>query len=239
MEGYGQFCPVAKAAEVLDQRWTLLVLRELLLGSQHFNEIRRGVPKMSPTLLSRRLRDLVRIGVVAHTPDGRYVLTPAGAELTDVIEGLGRWGTRWMPELGDPDLDPHLLMWDVRRRVDMASLPTGRTVVHIVLDDLPRGAGREWWLVMTRDGTDVCDFDPGYDVAVRIDSDLRTMTRIWRGDVSWNAALAAGSLQVSGAERNRRALRRWLQLSAFATVPRPTATSVPARTLEAAAVPVG
>src|SRR4051794_35768137 len=113
---YGQFCPVAKAMELLDERWTLLVIRELMTGSERFNELRRGVPRMSPTLLSRRLQQLTRVGVIERRTDGddvRYVLTEAGAELRPVVEALGTWGIRWIGELGDRDLDPKLLLWDM------------------------------------------------------------------------------------------------------------------------------
>jgi len=215
---YGQFCPVAKAAELVDQRWMLLVLRELMCGSERFNDIRRGVPKMSPTLLSRRLRDLVRAGVVEHS-DGRYRLTPAGEELRPVVEALGQWGTRWITELGDPDLDPHLLVWDMHRRVSLPDLPTGRTVLQLRFPDVS-GDAREWWLVMTRDGVDVCDADPGFEVAVRLECPLRTMTRVWRGDRGWEAAQRSGDLTLAGPEHLRRRVPDWLQLSVFAGTPR-------------------
>ena len=128
MTGYGQFCPVAKTMEVLDERWTVLIVRELLLGSHHFNELRRGVPRMSPALLSKRLRDLSRLGIVLRQEEGgrvRYELTPAGRELAPVVMALGEWGVRWMVTLGDEDLDPHLLMWDVRRNMALDALPEG------------------------------------------------------------------------------------------------------------------
>ena len=126
MSSYGQFCPVAKAMEVLDERWTLLVVRELLAGSTHFNELRRGNPKMSPALLSKRLRSLERAGVVRRdVEDGRtsYHLTDCGLELRPVVEGLGAWGIRWIGELGEDDLDPHLLLWDIRRTVPVDRWP--------------------------------------------------------------------------------------------------------------------
>jgi DNA-binding HxlR family transcriptional regulator len=118
---YHQFCPVAKAMELLDERWTLLVIRELVMGSRRFNDLRRGLPRMSPTLLSTRLQQLVRAGVVVRRPDGsqvEYVLTQAGHELRPVVEALGAWGTRWIGHLGDEDLDPKLLLWDMHRSVD-------------------------------------------------------------------------------------------------------------------------
>ncbi|GAA1018314.1 HxlR family transcriptional regulator [Acrocarpospora pleiomorpha] len=220
MTGYGQFCPVAKAAELLDQRWMLLVVRELMAGSQHFNEIRRGVPKMSPTLLSRRLRELVQAGVAEQTEDKRYVLTPAGKELGPVVDALGAWGTRWVPELGDPDLDPHLLLWDMHRSVDLTALPPGRTVVHVVFPEVIPDV-RRWWLVMTRDGTEICDFDPGYDVAVTVETSLLEMSRIWRGDVGWEQSQRSGALRLRGMASACRDLSRWLQLSRYAPTPRP------------------
>ncbi len=149
MSGYGQFCPVAKAMELLDERWTMLVVRELLLGSAHFNELRRGVPKMSPALLSKRLKTLTRAGVIERAEvDGRtaYSLTPCGKELTDVVESLGAWGVRWIGELGDEDLDPHLLMWDIRRTIPIEAWPRTRTTIAFHLTGCRRRRhGGGWW----------------------------------------------------------------------------------------------
>ncbi len=149
---YHQFCPVAKAMEQLDERWTLLVIRELLAGSRHFNDLRRGLPRMSPTLLSKRLNQLVAGGVVERRRDGREVLyapTRAGEELRPAIELLGAWGMRWTGVLGDVDLDPKLLMWDLHRNVDRALVPPGTTVVRFDFTDLMARQGR-WWIVLTR-----------------------------------------------------------------------------------------
>ena len=150
---YGQFCPVAKAMELLDERWTLLVVRELMLGSRHFNALRRGVPRMSPALLSKRLHTLVRAGVVERREDGNrvsYRLTEAGRELEPIVEAVGRWGVRWVPELGDEDLDPHLLMWDIHRNVDTRGGP--RRAHGHRLRASRRGAARRggWWIVVDR-----------------------------------------------------------------------------------------
>lgn len=187
MSGYGQFCPMSKAMELLDEWWTLLVVRELLLGSRHFNDLRRGVPKMSPALLSKRLKSLTRAGVVERVEiDGRtsYSLTPCGQELGEVVDALGRWGLRWIGELGEDDLDPHLLMWDMRRTVAIEAWPRSRTTVAFHLDGVAPKASR-WWMVVADGGVDVCDFDPGYDVAGTVATSLLTLTRIWRGDVGW------------------------------------------------------
>jgi DNA-binding HxlR family transcriptional regulator len=223
MGAYGQFCPVAKAMELLDERWTMLVVRELLEGSRHFNALRRGLPRMSPALLSTRLRTLVRAGVVERYEDGNrvgYALTPAGKELGPIVEALGRWGIRWIPELGDEDLDPHLLMWDIHRNVDLAAVPPGRTILRFSFDDVP-AAARDWWLVITTDGVDLCDFDPGGLVAATVETGLRTLTMVWRGDLGWSQALRSEDLRLHGPARVRRAVPSWLKLSAFARIPRP------------------
>lgn len=229
MKSYGQFCPVAKAAELLDERWTLLVLRELFAGSSHFNELRRGVPRMSPSLLSKRLKALVRAGVLERYADGDtvvYRLTPAGEELRPLIDALGAWGIRWIGELGDADYDPHLLLWDMHRRADPAALPPVRTVVHIRFAGLPADT-HDWWLVLTPDGVvDVCDDDPGFGDDVLVDSQLSTLVRVWRGDLEWHQALRTGDIQLHGPAQLRRALPTWFQLSTFAWVTRPA----PART---------
>lgn len=223
MAGYGQFCPVAKAMELLDERWTMLVVRELLLGSSHFNELRRGVPKMSPALLSKRLKTLARAGVVDRTEvDGRtvYSLTAAGKELAEVVDLLGAWGVRWIGELGEEDLDPHLLMWDMRRTVPIDSWPRTRTAVAFHLGGVPAKVSR-WWLVVADGEADICDADPGFEVTGTVETDLRTLTRIWRGDIGWSQALLDGSVAVSGPADVRRAIPSWIGQSASAAVPRP------------------
>ncbi|HZD65678.1 MAG TPA: helix-turn-helix domain-containing protein, partial [Acidimicrobiales bacterium] len=210
MTTYGQFCPVAKAMELLDERWTLLVVRELLMGSRHFNDVRRGVPRMSPALLSKRLHRLAQAGVVERRHHGGrvvYLLTEAGEELRPVVEALGRWGARWIPELGDADLDPHLLMWDLRRSLDLDAMPDGRTVVRFQFLEVPREAARWWWLVVDQEGTDVCDTDPGHPVTVTVVTPLRTLVDLWRGEASWAEATARG-LHIEGPEWARRALPR-------------------------------
>ncbi len=219
---YYQFCPVSKAMELLDERWTLLVVRELGCGSRRFNELRRGLPRMSPALLSKRLAQLVRAGIAERRVQGsevHYALTPAGEELRPVVEALGAWGVRWVGHLGDEDLDPQLLLWDMHRNVDRSAVPAGRTVVRFHFPDAPARA-RFWWLVITPDDVDVCDADPGHEVAVEVTGALRTLTEVWRGDVSWSEALAAGTLGVRGSEALRRALPTWFT-SVFASVPRP------------------
>ena len=215
MSTYGQFCPVAKAMELLDERWTMLVIRELLLGSTRFNDLRRGVPKMSPALLSKRLRELERAGLVERDASGGYQPTESLRELWPVVEHLGLWGLKWIGDLGEEDLDPHLLLWDMRRTIPLRAWPRTRTVLHFSFADV-EPKQRNWWLVVTGDDADVCDVDPGHDVAATVRLDLRTLTRLWRGDESWTAVLRAGRVDVDGPPTVRRALPDWLGMSSLA-----------------------
>jgi DNA-binding HxlR family transcriptional regulator len=223
MPSYGQFCPVAKAMEVLDERWTLLIVRELLLGSTHFNELRRGVPKMSPALLSKRLRALERAGVLERSEvNGRssYALTESGLELRPIVDALGSWGVRWVGEMGQEDLDPHLLLWDIRRTVPVEKWPRARTVIAFSFDDVSVKA-RDWWLCVNGDDVDVCDYDPGYDVTANVQTSLRTLTAIWRGDVSWTQAIRSGEVRISGLAAVRRQVPELIGQSLLSAVPRP------------------
>ncbi len=223
MSTYGQFCPIAKAMELLDERWTLLVVSELLRGSTHFNDLRRGLPRMSPALLSKRLKSLSRAGVVERIEaDGRtsYALTPCGQELAGVVGALGAWGIRWIGELGDTDLDPHLLMWDIRRTISVDAWPRARTVLEFNLFGVDPKAAR-WWLMVSEGEPDVCDFDPGYEVAATVEASLLTLTQIWRGDESWSHAVRDGSVTIHGNAYARRAVPEWLGQSLAAAVPRP------------------
>jgi DNA-binding HxlR family transcriptional regulator len=220
---YHQFCPVAKAMELLDERWTMLIMRELLYGGRRFVELRRGLPTMSPSLLSKRLQQLVRAGLVVREEIPGTVCyrpTEAAEELRPILEALGAWGVRWVGELGDADLDPGLLMWDFHRIVDPELLPTQRTVVEFTFTDVP-AKSRHWWMVLTKDDVDVCDFDPGHRVAVQVTSELRRMVEIWRGDLRWDTAVRTGQVTLSGSAPDRRAVPRWFAPSRFAAVPRP------------------
>lgn len=218
MTSYGQFCPVAKAMEVLDERWTLLIVREMLLGSRHYNDLRRGVPKMSPALLSKRLRSLERVGVVRREAAGghtSYTLTQAGEELRPLVESLSSWGMRWIGDLGDEDLDPHLLMWDMQRTMPLAEWPRSRTTLAVRLVD-GAGTATHWWIVASGDRLEICDFDPGYDVSATLAGDLRTMVRVWRGELSWETAMRRGDLTVTGPAEARQSVPRWVGTSVFA-----------------------
>lgn len=211
---YGQFCPLAKAMEILDERWTLLVVRELLLGSRRFNEIRRGVPRMSPALLAKRLRTLERHGVVVHTEAG-YELTECGRDLHAAITSLGVWGLRWVTDLGQEDLDPQLLMWDIKRTLPVARWPVEPTCVAVVFTDLVQRNAR-WWVVVTHGVSDCCDFDPGVEPCATIRAPLPLLTAVWRGDLTWAEVLRRRALRIDAVAEVRGAIPEWFGQSRMA-----------------------
>jgi len=223
--GYSQFCPVAMAAEVLGARWTLLLLRELISGSTRFNDLRRGVPRMSPALLSKRLKELEAAGLVARTPvSGEpgafdYRLTEAGRELKPVIEAIGCWGQRWIDiEASLQKLDPNLLMWDMRRNINPTPMPPRRNTIQIIFADLPESR-KNWWLVVAPDQeVDLCSVDPGFDVDLYLSTDLRTMTEIWMGYTAIGRAKDQGRLHITGDRQLESAVDSWMGLSPFARV---------------------
>lgn len=217
---YGQFCPVSMASEVLCTRWTPLVLRELLCGSTRFNDIRRGVPKMSPTLLSKRLKELEQAGVLRIEPSGRgtqeYRLTEAGEELRPLVIGLGNWGQRWIESrLSLRNLDPSLLMWDMRRNFEPDPRPETRCTVQFQYPELAEKE-RDWWLVVEKDGIDLCKIDPGYEVDILVTADLRAMTAVWMGLSKLSREIDAGTVRIDATPALERRLRTWLKLSVFA-----------------------
>jgi len=211
MKGYSQFCPVAKAAEIITMRWTPLVLRELMCGGKRFSDLRRGLRQMSPSLLSKRLKELEHHGIVERLTvegetAGHYTLTESGHQLRPVIEALGAWGHRWSrSQVGDEDLDAGLLMWDMRRRLSCNGLPVKRLVVHFEMMDAP-AAQRRWWLVFD-DEVDLCLQNPGYDVDVEVTSDLRTMVDVWLGHTDTRAALRSQTMELTGNRANVRAFK--------------------------------
>jgi DNA-binding HxlR family transcriptional regulator len=219
--GYGQFCPVAMAAELLCTRWTMLVLRELAAGTTRFGDLRRGVVRMSPTLLSQRLKELEQAGIIERRrlPGERgvyeYHMTPAGRDLRPVIEAMGRWGQRWIgarESLGN--LDPSLLMWDMRRNLDVSQLPRCRSVIRFKFPE-QRVSWRNWWLVVEPDGkVELCSIDPGFAADFAVSTDLRTLTAIWMG-VS-TVEQVRDRLKMTGSGEVAARMQRWLGLSPFA-----------------------
>jgi DNA-binding HxlR family transcriptional regulator len=222
---YKQFCPVAMAAEILCARWTLIILRELAVGSTRFNELRRGAPRISPALLSKRLKDLESAGVVSRSlvpgEPGvyEYQLTDAGEELRPVIEAVGNWGQRWIEKKASlVNLDANLLMWDMRRNIDPRPMPRRRSTIQVIFNDLHE-TQRNWWLIVEPgENADLCSVDPGFDVDLYLSTDLRTMTEIWMGYLAIPRAKEKGKLNVTGNRQLEKYLSSWLILSRFAKV---------------------
>jgi DNA-binding HxlR family transcriptional regulator len=223
MKSYGQFCPVAKAAELFCERWTPLIVRDLAVGASRFSELQRGVPLMSPTLLSRRLKQLEAEGVVERrrSPGGKswtYHLTGSGREFVPLIEALGVWGQRWSRrQLAAGEVDLGLLIWSLERSVDGAAFGAPRGVVRLELADQP-AAKRLWWFVHQDGGCELCLEDPGFEVDLYLACSLVTMIRIVRGDLALERAIE-GRLEVIGTAQARRALRPWLNLSPLTAIP--------------------
>lgn len=222
-QSYRQFCPVAMAAEVLCTRWTVVLLREMVAGSTRFNDLRRGVPRMSPALLSQRLKDLEAAGIVrrAAAPGEHgvfeYQLTDAGQELAPLVDAFGVWGQRWVTtEVSMQNLDAQLLMWDMRRSLNLEPLPRRRWVIQFRYPERP-AKERSWWLIVAPDmPVDLCSVDPGFDVDLYVTSDLRTMSEIWMGLQTVQTAVANQRLVLTGDRGLTTDMQTWLGLSSFA-----------------------
>lgn len=231
MKGYGQFCPVAKAAEILNERWTLLVIRDLLGGSRRFNDLRRGVPLMSSSLLSQRLKSLERAGIVercdrANGRGSEYHLTPAGEELHYIVMAFGEWGQRWVrSRVEELDLDAGLLMWDMRGLIDAGSFPNHLTTIQFEYPDTAR-TKRFWWLVVQDGEIELCLTDPGFPVDLFILTDLGTMTQVWMGDISLREAQSREIIELQGDKDLILNMPIWLARSKFASIERPTARAI-------------
>ncbi|HKE42922.1 MAG TPA: helix-turn-helix domain-containing protein [Steroidobacteraceae bacterium] len=222
--GYGQYCPLALAAEVLCERWTLLVISRVIDGCAQFNEIHRGVPRISPSLLSQRLRELERAGLIERSParKGRpstYRVTEAGRELAPIIENIAVWGQRWSRDMRYDDLDPAFLLWSMHVRMDVARMPQRRTVLQFEFSGAPREC-RRFWLVSDGGAIDMCLKDPGYEVDVAVRADLRLFIEAWRGIRDLRAEIRAGRIELIGPSALRKQLPDWFQLSSLAPFPR-------------------
>ncbi|WP_157020118.1 winged helix-turn-helix transcriptional regulator [Mesorhizobium xinjiangense] len=212
--GYGQFCPIAMASEILCSRWTTLLIREFLYGSTRFNELRRGVPRMSPALLSKRLKELQRAGViVTYTNAGgvtEYRLSPAGEELGPIVMGIGDWGQRWVEsDMSLRNLDPSLLMWDMRRKLDIDLTGRRRCTIHFLYPELPEGQ-MSWWIALDGGDIELCYVDPGFDIDLQVTSSLRTMTAIWMGILAAGREIDHGHVALDGDRVLAGAVRKWL-----------------------------
>jgi DNA-binding HxlR family transcriptional regulator len=226
MTTYGQFCPVALGAEIFAERWTPLILRELLSGGRRFSDIHRGVPRISRNLITQRLHALQRSGIIEQRPaqDGHqeYHLTLGGRELGAVIEALGTWGYTWAcKDLRDEHLDPDFLMWTLKKMIRVDKLPDQRVVL---LFRFHRYSDRLYWLVLQRPDVDLCVFDPGYEVSLEIEAPVEALARVCLGQLAVLQAMRDGTVEVHGAPQYRKALSSWLGVTHFAATAKTSAT---------------
>lgn len=218
MPDYQQFCPVSLAADIFCTRWTALILRDLLSGSSRFNELQHGVPRISPALLTKRLRDMETAGLVVREGNVNpvYRLTEAGRDLAPAVYALGRWGIKWLdPELSLERLDVQMLMWLMSRGFDPQPPPPSRTVVEFNYPELtPRY--RRFWLIVDPSAVDLCATNPGYEIDLYVRSDLRSMTAIWMGVADARREIEAGRVELTGSPATERLFVAWLGRSPMA-----------------------
>jgi DNA-binding HxlR family transcriptional regulator/putative sterol carrier protein len=210
--GYGQYCPISRALDVLGERWSLLILRDMLVGTTRFNDLCRGLPRLSRSLLAKRLRQFERAGIVERLGN-EYVLTDAGRGLEPIVFGLGEWGARWT--FGDPspeELDPDLLVWWMHQRLDTSPLPGKRHVLHVRFTDDPS----RYWIVIERGVPSVCLTEPGFDVDVTVTADLATLYEVWLGRLPVRDAVKQGRLEFEGPTALTRRMTTVFQLSPIA-----------------------
>lgn len=213
---YGQYCPLAHALEVVGERWTLLIIRDMMSGTKHFNDLERGLPGISRGLLAKRLRQLEDAGLVEKRfSDGRksteYALTEAGHALEDVLLALLNWGTQWV--FGDPrpdELDSGLLMWWIHKRVNAEAIPGGRVVVQF---NFYGAEAATYWLVLTAEEVNLCLTDPGFELNVLVTADVAAFFKVWLGRVSFQEALDAEQIRVEGIPKMTRTFPHWFALS--------------------------
>lgn len=209
MRPYAQYCPIAKTAEIIGDRWSILILRDLLVGAHHFNDLARGLPGISRNLLAKRLRHLQASGLVSKF-DGGYELTPAGLDLRPLVFGMAEWGARWaFPDPQPADLDPDLLVWWIHGQIDQNVAPGARVVVEIEFLDCKA----RYWLVLEADDVSVCLTDPGFEIDLLLRSNLRTMYLVWLGRREIGSALRAGEIELEGDTALAGAFVGWLRLS--------------------------
>ncbi len=222
MADYGQFCPVAKAADIIGERWTVLILRELLLGTTRYNDLQRGLSRISPTLLSKRLKGLEEKGLVLRKrPPGQrtheYFLTACGRELAPLIDTLAVWGMRWARgQLADSELDVEFLMRDLQRRLQTDQLPDGETVLCFTFSELEQH--KSWWLLVREGETDLCTENPGKEVDLYISTGVRELVAVWRGDLDMKKAVRNKQIRTHGNSHLARTMPDWLGICLYADI---------------------
>lgn len=221
---YGQFCPIAKATEILGEKWTFLIVRELIMGARRFNELQRGLGDISPALLTARLKSLEQQGLVARKKASgqrsyEYWPTKACAELLPVLVSLGQWGLQYARHnIVDADLDVELLMLYLERSIDPEQLIGDQNIIQFKFRDLTQQ--QDWWLLVQDSKVDLCITDPGKDVDVYFHCTVRTMHDVWMGDCTYRDAIRNGDMTVEGEPALVRNIASWLRPSVFADAPR-------------------
>ncbi len=223
MKGYGQFCPIAKAAEIVAEKWSIIIIREVLSGSKTFNALRNGIPLISPTLLSKRLVELEDAQIIKKVETGKlkpkyhYLPDEAALDLGPILMKLGDWGNKWaVSKLQKEDYDPRLLMWDISRTIDLSYFDEkGHYVVRFDFQGISRSLSR-WWLVINREEVDICLKDPGHEVMLYIKVPIKVMTQIWMGWLSLSQAKSDGLIEFDGLNRDVRFFSKWFNLNVFA-----------------------
>jgi DNA-binding HxlR family transcriptional regulator len=218
--GYGQYCPLSLAAELLCERWTLLIVSRIIDGCTQFNSIHRGLPRIAPAMLAKRLDELERAGIITRPSVTRgtprtYHLTEAGTALEPIVMQMAVWGQHWARDMRREDLDPGFLAWSMHTRMDTERLPPGRTVIQFEFSGAPSDC-RHFWLVAQDQKVDMCVKDPGYEVDVLVRSDLQRFVEAWRGFRNLRAEIRSGNIEVIGARALVRQFPDWLRLSMLA-----------------------
>lgn len=222
MKTYGDFCPISKASEIFAQRWTPLILRELGAGSHRFSELQQGVPRIPRSLLSQRLNELEDAGVIDRRMDAggkrpEYHLTASGQEFVGIVMALGEWGQRWAnQDIGPADVDPDLLMWDMRRRINLDNLPAQRVALQF---DFQGVRQQSFWLVLEREEPSVCMFDPGFEIDMIVTADTVTLHKVWMGRVTMEDAIRQELITLDGPRKLTKAFPSWFALNVFAPIP--------------------
>ena len=220
MEKYYQFCPIAKAAEILCEKWVILILRELMMGSTRFGQLRHGLPKISPSILSKRLKMLEEQGIILRSKKSgnsgyEYHLTESGEELRSIVLGFGTWGhKRAKNKISSEDLDAGFLLWDMRRRLKVEYFKDKKFVIHIEFSE-QSNRDRYWWMVIDNNEIDLCFEDTGHEPDITIITTLETMTNIWLGYEKLETMMRNGQMKIFGSKEHISNVSQWIGKSTF------------------------
>jgi DNA-binding HxlR family transcriptional regulator len=222
MNSPGSLCPAIKAAEIIGDKWVLLILRELLQGTTRYNDFQRALPRISPTVLSKRLKQMEQHGLIVRktAAGGRskeYRLTASGREVGPIVHHMSNWGLRWARrQIEDEDLDVASFMWDFHRTLNVAELPDGDTVFNVRFEDLDSRS--EWWLIASRAGVDLCTDDPGQEIDLYMSTALPAAASVWMGDLGVRQAVESGFIRLSGSRHLAKTAHRWFPRSRYSDV---------------------